>query len=53
MMSERPKRSIAKDDSGAESKNEEGDKLDWELCSSDEINDDEETDQFDSTQTRR
>ena len=61
-MSERPKRftgqqllamlaSIAEDDSGGESENEEGDKLDWELCSSDEMSDDEETDQFDSTQT--
>ena len=60
MMSERPKRftgqqlvamltSIAEDDSGGESENEEGDELDWKLCSSDEMSDDEETDQFDST----
>ena len=43
-------RSIDEDDSGGESKTEEGDMLDWELCSSDEMSDDEETEQFDDTQ---
>ena len=56
-MSERPKRftgrqlaamltSIAEDDSEGESENNEDDELDWELCYSDKICDDEETEQF-------
>ena len=59
-MSERPKRfteqqilamlrSISEDDSGGESDNGEGDDLDWEASSSDEMSDDEETEQFNST----
>ena len=43
-------RSIDEDDSGEESETEDGDVLDWELCISDEISDDEETEQFDDTQ---
>ena len=43
-------RSIDEDDSGGESETEQGDVLDWELCSSDEISDNEETEQFDDTQ---
>ena len=43
-------RSIDEDDSGGESETEQGDVLDWELCSSDEMSDDEETEQFDDTQ---
>ena len=43
-------RSIDEDDSGGESETEEGDVLDWELCSSDEMSDNEETEQFDDTQ---
>ena len=43
-------RSIDEDDSGGESEAEQGDVLDWELCSSDEMSDDEETEQFDDTQ---
>ena len=42
--------SIDKDDSGGESESEEGDVLDWELCSSDEMSDDEEKEQFDAVQ---
>ena len=42
--------SIDKDDSGGESKTEKSDVLDWEICSSDEMSDDEETEQFDNTQ---
>ena len=58
-MSERPKRfievidmltSIEKDDSGGKSETEEDDVLDCQLCSSDEMNDDEKTEQFDDTQ---
>ena len=57
-MSERPIRfteviamltSIDENDSGGENKTEESDVLDWEICS-DEMNDDEETEQFDDTQ---
>ena len=43
-------RSIDEDDSGEESETEQGDVLDWELCSSDEMSDDEETEQFNDTQ---
>ena len=43
-------RSIEEDDSGGESETEEGVVLDWELCSSDEMSDDEEAEQFDHTQ---
>ena len=43
-------RSIDEDDSGGESETEQGDVLDWQLCSSDEMSDDEETEQFDDTQ---
>ena len=43
-------RSIDEDDSGGESETEQGDVLDWELCSSDEMSDDEETEQFNDTQ---
>ena len=43
-------RSIDEDDSGGESETEEGDVLDWELCSSDKMSDDEEAEQFDDTQ---
>ena len=35
-------RSIDEDDSGGKSETEQGDVLDWELCSSDEMSDDEE-----------
>ena len=58
-MSERPRRftevidmltSIEKDDSGGKSETEEGDVLDCQLCSSDEMNDDEKTEQFDDEQ---
>ena len=58
-MSERPRRvteviamltSIDKDDSGGKSENEEGNVLDCQLCSSDEMNDDEKTEQFDDAQ---
>ena len=58
-MSERPRRftevidmltSIEKDDSGKKSKTEERDVLDCQLCSSDEMNDDEKTEQFDDAQ---
>ena len=42
--------SIEKDDSGGKSENEEGDVLDCELCSSDEMNDNEKTEQFDDAQ---
>ena len=58
-MSERPRRftevndmhtSIDKDDSGGKSETEEGDVLDCQLCSSDEMNDDEKTEQFDDAQ---
>ena len=41
-------RSVDEDDSGGET--QEGDVLDWELCSSNEISDVEETEQFDDTQ---
>ena len=43
-------KSIDEDDSGGESETEQGDVLVWELCSSDGMNDDEETEQFDDTQ---
>ena len=58
-MSERPRRftevidmltSIEKDDSGGKSETEEGDVLDCQLCSSNEMNDDEKTEQFDDAQ---
>ena len=58
-MSERPRRftkvidmltSIDKDDSGGKSETEEGDVLDCQLCSSDEMSDDEKTEQFDDAQ---
>ena len=58
-MSERPRRftkvidmltSIEKDDSGRKSETEEGNVLDYQLCSSDEMNDDEKTEQFDDAQ---
>ena len=58
-MSERPRRfteviamltSIDKDDSGGKSKTEEGDVLVCQLCSSDEMSDDEKTEQFDDAQ---
>ena len=42
--------SIDGDDSGGESETEEGDVLDWELCSSDAMSNDEETEQFDDVQ---
>ena len=43
-------RSINVDDSGGKSETEEGDVLHWELCSSDEMSDDNESEQFDDTQ---
>ena len=43
-------RSVDEDDSGGESETEEDIVLDWELCSSDEMSDDEEAEQFDDTQ---
>ena len=43
-------RSIDEDDSLGGSEIEEGDVLDWEICSSDKISDDEETKQFDDKQ---
>ena len=43
-------RSTDEDHSGGESETEQRDVLDWELCSSDEMSDDEETEQFDDTQ---
>ena len=43
-------RSIDEDDSGGESETEEDIVLDWELCSSDEMSDVEEAEQFDDTQ---
>ena len=58
-MSERPRRftevlamltSIDKDDSGGKSETEEGDVLDCQLCSSDEMSDDEKVEQFDDAQ---
>ena len=58
-MSERPRRftediamlaSIDKDDSGGKSETEEGDVLDCQLCFSDEMSDDEKTEQFDDAQ---
>ena len=58
-MPERPRRftevidmltSIEKDDSGKKSKTEKRDVLDCQLCSSDEMNDDEKTEQFDDAQ---
>ena len=42
--------SIDKDDSGGKSETEEGDVLDCQLCSSDEMSDDEKTEQFDHAQ---
>jgi len=42
-------RSIDEDNSRGESETEKGDMLDWELCSSNEMNDDEETEQLDGT----
>ncbi|CAK8689982.1 unnamed protein product [Clavelina lepadiformis] len=44
-------RSIAEDDSGGESEFDEGDVLDRELCSSDEMDDDEETEQLSDSQS--
>ena len=41
--------SIDKDDSGEKSETEESDVLDYQLCSSDEMSDDEKTEQFDDT----
>ena len=41
---------IDKNYSGGENETEEGDVLDWKLCSSNEMSDDEETEQFDDTQ---
>ena len=58
-MSERPRRftevintltSIEKDNSGGKSETKEDDVLDCQLCSSDEMNDDENTEQFDDAQ---
>ena len=58
-MSERPRRfteviamltSIDKDDSIGKSETEEGDVLDCQLCFSDEMSDDEKTEQFDDAQ---
>ena len=58
-MSERPRRftevidmltSIDKDNSGRESETEEGDVLDCQLCSSDEMSDNEKAEQFDDAQ---
>ena len=58
-MSERPRlfteviamlTSIDKDDSGGKSETEEGDVLDCQLCSSDEMSKDEKTEQFDDAQ---
>ena len=58
-MSEKPKRftevitmltSIDKDASGGKSETEEGDMLDCQLCSSDEMSNDEKTEQFDNAQ---
>ena len=58
-MSERPRRftevfvvltSIDKDDSEGESETKEGDVLDCQLCSSDEMSDNEETERFDDAQ---
>ena len=43
-------RSVDEDDSGGESETEEDIMLDWKLCSSDEMSDDEEAEQFDDTQ---
>ena len=40
-------RSTDEDDSGGESETEKGEVLDWEICSSDKMSDDEETEQFD------
>ena len=54
-MSKRPRRftevidmltSIEKDDSGGKSETKEGDVLDCQLCSSDEMNDNEKTEQL-------
>ena len=42
-------RSIDENDSGGESETEQGDVLDWEFCSLDEMSDDEETEQFHDT----
>jgi len=42
-------RSIDEDNSRGESETEKGDMLDWVLCSSNEMNDDEETEQLDGT----
>ena len=59
-MSERPRRFTAvitmltstdEDDSKGESETEKGNVLDWKLCSSDEMTDDEETEQFDDAQS--
>ena len=58
-MSERPRRfteviamftSIDKDHSGGKSETEEGDVLDCQLCSSDQMSDDEKTEQFHDAQ---
>ena len=43
-------RSIDENDSGGESETEEDIVLDWEFCSSDEMRDDEEAEQFDDAQ---
>ena len=58
-MSERPRcfteviamlTSMNDDDSGRKSETEEDEVLDWELCSSNKISDDEETEQFNDAQ---
>ena len=43
-------RSKDKNDSEGESETEEGDELDWELCSLDKMSDNEKTEQFDDLQ---
>ena len=43
-------RSKDKDDSGWESETEEGDVLDWKLCSLDKISHNEKTEQFEDSQ---
>ena len=43
-------RSVDEDDSEGESETKEDIVLDWELCSSDQMSDDEEAEQFDDTQ---
>ena len=43
-------RSMDEDDSVGESETDEGDVLDWELCSSDKMSEDEDAEQFNDTQ---